>query len=53
MMIVPTSTPGFRCVPIKNMGEINTNQTFYDDVRVPVGNLVGKENGGWKLITSS
>jgi alkylation response protein AidB-like acyl-CoA dehydrogenase len=39
-------------VPIKNMGELNTNQTFYDDVRVPVGNLVGKLNGGWKLITN-
>ena len=34
------------------MGELNTNQTFYDDVRVPAGNLVGKLNGGWKLITN-
>src|ERR1051326_6261295 len=32
------------------MGDMNTNQTFYDDVRVPAGNLVGKLNGGWKLI---
>jgi 3-oxocholest-4-en-26-oyl-CoA dehydrogenase alpha subunit len=52
MIIVPRETPGFRCAPIKNMGELNTNQTFYDDVRVPVGNLVGKLNGGWKLIVS-
>ncbi len=52
ILIVPTSTPGFRCVPIKNMGDTNTNQTFYDDVRVPVSNLVGKLNGGWKLITN-
>jgi alkylation response protein AidB-like acyl-CoA dehydrogenase len=52
MIIVPTDTPGFRCAPIKNMGDMNTNQTFYDDVRVPVGNLVGKLNGGWKLITN-
>lgn len=52
MLIVPTDTPGFRCVPIKNMGNMNTNQTFYDDVRVPATNLVGKLNGGWKLITS-
>ena len=41
-----------RVVPIKNMGDMNTNQTFYDDVRVPVSNLVGKLNGGWKLITN-
>lgn len=52
IIIVPTDTPGFRCVPIKNMGELNTNYTFYDDVRVPLGNLVGKVNGGWKLITN-
>ncbi len=52
MIIVPTDVPGFRCAPIKNMGELNTNQTFYDDVRVPAKNLVGKLNGGWKLITN-
>jgi len=52
MIIVPRETPGVRVVPLKNMGNMNTNQTFYDDVRVPVGNLVGKLNGGWKLITN-
>jgi hypothetical protein len=52
IIIVPTDAPGFRCVPIKNMGNMNTNQTFYDDVRVPVTNLVGRLNGGWKLITN-
>jgi alkylation response protein AidB-like acyl-CoA dehydrogenase len=52
IIIVPTDAPGFRCVPIRNMGELNTNYTFYDDVRVPAGNLVGKVNGGWKLITN-
>jgi len=52
IIIVPTDAAGFRCTPIKNMGNTNTNQTFYDDVRVPVGNLVGKLNGGWKLITN-
>jgi alkylation response protein AidB-like acyl-CoA dehydrogenase len=52
MLIVPREAPGVRVAPIKNMGELNTNQTFYDDVRVPAGNLVGKLNGGWKLITN-
>ncbi|MGH7859801.1 MAG: acyl-CoA dehydrogenase family protein, partial [Candidatus Binatia bacterium] len=52
IIIVPTDAPGFRVVPIRNMGNTNTNQTFYDDVRVPAENLVGKLNGGWKLITS-
>ncbi len=52
MIIVPTSTPGFKAVPIQNFGNFNTNYTFYEDVRVPVDNLVGEENGGWGLITN-
>jgi alkylation response protein AidB-like acyl-CoA dehydrogenase len=51
MIIVPTSTPGFKAVPIQNFGNFNTNYTFYEDVRVPYGNLVGGENRGWNLIT--
>jgi 3-oxocholest-4-en-26-oyl-CoA dehydrogenase alpha subunit len=50
MIIVPAGTPGFKVQPIKNMGNFNTNCTFYEDVRVPVTNLVGPENGGWALI---
>ena len=52
IIIVPTDTPGFRYVPIDNFGNTNTNITYYEDVRVPVGNLVGEENGGWRLITT-
>jgi alkylation response protein AidB-like acyl-CoA dehydrogenase len=52
IIIVPTDTPGFRYVPIDNMASFNTNITYYEDVRVPVGNLVGEENGGWNLITN-
>ncbi len=52
MIIVPTGIEGLKVEPIKNMGGLNTNITFYDDVRVPVGNLVGEENKGWGLITN-
>jgi 3-oxocholest-4-en-26-oyl-CoA dehydrogenase alpha subunit len=52
IIIVPTDSPGFKCVPIENFGELNTNMTYYEDVRVPVGNLVGGENQGWSLITN-
>jgi alkylation response protein AidB-like acyl-CoA dehydrogenase len=52
IIIVPTDTPGFKVTPIRNFGNFNTNYTFYEDVRVPAGNLVGEENGGWGLITS-
>ena len=52
IIIVPTDTPGFRYVPIDNFGNTNTNITYYEDVRVPAGNLVGEVNGGWNLITN-
>ena len=39
-------------MPIENFGGVNTNITYYEDVRVPAGNLVGEENEGWSLITN-
>jgi alkylation response protein AidB-like acyl-CoA dehydrogenase len=50
VIIVPTSAPGFSAVPIRNFGNFNTNTTWFEDVRVPVGNLVGELHGGWGLI---
>jgi alkylation response protein AidB-like acyl-CoA dehydrogenase len=52
MFIVPTSTPGYKITPIRTMGDVRTNATYYEDVRVPAENLVGPENGGWWLITT-
>ena len=52
IIIVPTSAPGFSVSPIRVVGGARTNATFYEDVRVPVANLVGDENEGWKLITN-
>jgi acyl-CoA dehydrogenase len=52
IIIVPTDAPGFSMTPIRIMGGARTNATFYDDVRVPAGNLVGEENAGWTLITN-
>src|SRR3954468_6247158 len=52
IIIVPTDTPGFSCKPIENFGNLNTNITYYEDVRVPAANLVGEENQGWSLITN-
>ena len=34
------------------MAGIDTSATYYSDVRVPVTNLIGEENGGWKLVTN-
>ncbi|MHB8669651.1 MAG: acyl-CoA dehydrogenase family protein [Acidimicrobiales bacterium] len=52
LLLVPTSSPGFKCSPIVTVGEVVTTATFYDDVRVPANNLVGPLNGGWRMITT-
>jgi len=52
VLLVPTDAPGFHWVPLRTMAGEFTSATFYEDVRVPVGNLVGEENQGWKLITN-
>jgi hypothetical protein len=52
LIIVPTDTPGFSWNPLVTVGGVPTTSTFYDDVRVPYGNLVSGENEGWKLITT-
>src|SRR5581483_1794566 len=52
IILVPTSAAWFSWTPIVTVGGNTTTATFYDDVRVPVGNRVGDENGGWRMITT-
>src|SRR5262249_41307281 len=52
MFIVPTRAAGYKITPIWTVGNVRTNATYYEDVRVPTENLVGNENGGWWLITT-
>ena len=52
MFLVPNSDPGWSCTPVHTLGDVRTNATFYDNIRVPSRNLVGDLHGGWKLITS-
>ncbi len=52
VLIVPTNADGFSWTPVHTMAGPGTSATYYSDVRVPVGNLVGDENGGWKLVTN-
>ena len=52
MLIVPTAAEGFSWTPVHTMAGVDTSATYYQDVRVPVTNLVGEENGGWKLVTN-
>ena len=52
IVIVPMDTPGITLSPLRLLGEHDINATFFDDVRVPVANVVGAENMGWTLITN-
>ena len=52
VFIVPTDAPGFHWTPLRTVAGEFTSATFYDGVRVPASNLVGRENEGWRLITN-
>jgi alkylation response protein AidB-like acyl-CoA dehydrogenase len=52
ILLVDTTSPGFKSTPIWTMAGGHTNATYYEDVRVPVSMRVGEENGGWKMITT-
>ena len=52
MLAIDLKTPGIRVDPMHLLSEHDINTVFFDDVRVPATCLVGKENQGWRLITS-
>jgi alkylation response protein AidB-like acyl-CoA dehydrogenase len=52
VLIVPTTAEGFSWTKVRTMAGPGTSATYYEDVRVPVTNRVGEENGGWKLVTN-
>jgi acyl-CoA dehydrogenase len=49
-LLIDMDTPGIKIEPIINLeGSHELNQVFFDDVRVPKANRVGKENDGWSV----
>jgi alkylation response protein AidB-like acyl-CoA dehydrogenase len=47
-LLIDMKTPGITVRPIITLdGEHEVNEVFLDNVRVPVANLVGRENEGW------
>jgi len=53
-LLVDMKTPGITVRPLRQMtGEAEFNETFLDNVRVPVENLVGKVNEGWSVAITT
>jgi alkylation response protein AidB-like acyl-CoA dehydrogenase len=51
IVAVPMSTPGITARPLELIGEHPICEVHYEDVRVPVKNVIGGLNNGWGLIT--
>jgi alkylation response protein AidB-like acyl-CoA dehydrogenase len=53
-VICPMDSPGVTVRPIKTMaGPRKYCEVFYDDVRVPLSNIVGGLNNGWQTAMST
>ena len=49
-LLIDMATPGIEVAPIITLaGDHEVNQVFFENVRVPVDNLVGAENDGWTV----
>ena len=47
-LLVDGKTPGIGVQPLVDMSDVHYfNETFYEEVRTPVSNIVGEENRGW------
>jgi acyl-CoA dehydrogenase len=49
-LLIDMNTPGITVRPIRSIDDCHhLNETFFDDVRVPVANRIGAEGDGWKI----
>lgn len=49
-LLIPVDSGGLTVSPLKTMtGRSEFNQVFFDNVRIPAGNIVGKRGEGWKV----
>jgi alkylation response protein AidB-like acyl-CoA dehydrogenase len=53
-LLVEMRTPGITVKPLRQMtGEAEFNEVFFDEVRVPRANLLGPQNEGWRVATTT
>jgi alkylation response protein AidB-like acyl-CoA dehydrogenase len=56
VLVIPTDTPGIVRRPFASIcaaDDLDFNEVFFTDVRVPAENLVGEENQGWGVANGS
>jgi len=53
VVMVPVDTPGIEVRPLVTWADSRTNETWFNDVRVPATNLIGELNNGWQYITGA
>ena len=53
MFVVPMDTPGITVVPLQLVdGTADFCQEFIDDVVIPLGNVIGDVDDGWRVATT-
>jgi alkylation response protein AidB-like acyl-CoA dehydrogenase len=56
VVLIPTDTPGVARRPFPSVvgrEDVDFNEVFFNDARVPAENLVGELNQGWRVATGS
>jgi alkylation response protein AidB-like acyl-CoA dehydrogenase len=53
VIIVPTDNQGVQIRPLYAWSGYRTNEVHFNDVRVPLTNLIGEVNRGWTYITGA
>jgi alkylation response protein AidB-like acyl-CoA dehydrogenase len=53
VIVVPLDSPGIEIRPLYTWGYGRTNLTFFDHVRVPRENLIGRLNEGWRYVSGA
>jgi len=54
MLAVPMTAPGIDVRPLRQItGESEFSEVFFDDVEVPVDNVIGPEHEGWRVANTT
>jgi alkylation response protein AidB-like acyl-CoA dehydrogenase len=53
-IVVDMKSPGVKALPLVQMtGDPGFSQVFFENVRAPKENLIGKLNGGWNIVIAT